>query len=429
MSLVAAIDQPKSISTWSRALVSLAGILDHIRFTACSQSLTLLAVNSSRTTHGEVVFNCQFFREFSLKTASIMPEGFQVNESDHSRSTYSFIVSSKHIVVLFKNLDAANLSYICLQADCHHDVPIMRRYKLMVEILTKKLIVKKYQMNYQPVLHHAVDIPREYKQDYEEGNARYFMVETATLKLFFDMVPVSTEDFRIDVKTSKILFGAYTKQILKDHQCLKQPMLITILMAVDELTDSNLGDISVLVNFRLKDFRNFISLCGYLGGEGDEDLERGCFETFFKANGDPIVFEHTAPNIVTRFIQITAEDGDEPKEDDRKKHILAGHTIHRVSPRKPAPDFARTHFSPGKPKSFPEVARREQTPSRDYGYDNFDLRQSSPADIVTYGQRSTLVEPPAKRSHVEEDTDYGTSDDDKALGPTQVSNKPKSLFD
>lgn len=430
MSFVAAIDQARNKTTWSRAVIALASVLDHIQFSISSESLTLSAVNSSRTTHGEIVFDCLFFRDYAFHTSSIMREGYLVDSRDSTRSAYSFIVSSKHMVVLFKNLDSANLSYICLQADFHEDVPITRRYKLLVEVLTKKLIVKKYQMNYQPVSRRSVEIPALYKQDYEEGNARYLRMDTATLKLFFDMVPVTTEDFRIDVKAAKILFGAYTKQILKDREYLKQPMLITILMAVDELMDLNLGEYTVLVSFRLKDFRNFINLCTHMAGkEGDEELEPDCFELFFKTNGDPIVFEHKAPSLVVRFIQITADDA-ETVDTRGKKFTLPAPVVHRISPKKPQQDmtnrFNRKPLVPHRQDSNQYTESRQSLE-----YDDFDsARQSSPADIVTYGKRAStpVTAESLKRARVEEDTDYGTSDEEE-LGPTQANTKPKSLFD
>lgn len=446
MSLVAAIDTPKNISVWSKSVSSLAAILEHIRFTVCETHLILLAVNSSRTTNGEIVFTTQFFRELTFSTEGITHEGLDADEVDFALSKYSFVVSSRHMVMLFKNIDSSNLNYICLRVECRSDTPMARKYKLMVEVLTKKLIVKKFHMNYQPVTGDLNEIVSKYKSEYEEGYVHHFLAETATFKLFLDMVSVATEDFSIEAKQSKIVFGAYTKQILKDREFLKQPMLVTILMSTEELMDTNLGDVDVVVNFRLKDIRNFITLCTGLKSDTSDAEVLGLepnFDAYFKQNGDPIVFEYKNSDLIATFIQITAEDPAKPelKSDGKSAYALPapnvqkivdstgsryGSDISGVSNTSRRVILKSNTLDLGNPQPSVFQSNRTEEPE---DFDSF--RYSNSPQTVTYGKRaSTPINESAKRSRA--DTDYSTSDEEAPgeFGPTQHDTyKPQSLFD
>ncbi|PSK39610.1 hypothetical protein C7M61_001410 [Candidozyma pseudohaemuli] len=432
MSFVAAIDSSKNISSWSRAVNALAQVLDQIKITISGLALTLLAINPSRTSSGEILFERLFFREFSFDTANISPVGFKIDENDHNYLSYSCIVSSKHMVVLFKNLDAASLSYICLRLDCYDGVPRNKEFKLFVEILTKKMIVKKYLVNYQPVLPQELPIPRIYKKDFDNGKCKHLMMELNTMKSFLDMVPLSTEDFKVDVKQTKILFVAFTRQVLKDKELLKQAMLITILMAIDELMELNLDGTTSSINFRLKDYRTFINCCTSMGDlthSDDNLLPEPLFEAYFKGGGDPLVVEHNSGPVLVRLIILTAGTG-EPQDGDenRDKYILQGHTIHKVP---------ESHITRAKPTSLISKGRLDNAtgqgrePSYEPDFNSF--QSSSMGDIVTYGKRGSTPtsEAPAKKAKTkatDADTDYSTSDEEAELGPTQQNNKPTSLF-
>lgn len=451
MSFMAAIDSPANLATWSRVVISLATILEHICVSISGAELTLLAINSSRTTHGEILFGSGFFHDYKFNTGSILPEGFLADENDYSRSTYSFVVASKHMLVLFKNLDAHNLNYVCLQADCHSSTPPMRRNKLMVEVLTKKLLVKKYQMSYLPVEHTGSTIGTKYKAEIQEGRGHFYMMETAIMKQFFDMVPLGTEDFSLDIKTAKILFGAFTKQVVRDREYLKQPMLMTISMAVNELMDTNLGDTTVSLSFRLKDFRNFISLCMALKlglGESEYYGTDPHYEAYFKQMGDPIFFESRTQHLVVRFIQLTTDDSG---SGESKKYVLPAPTIPRprveperrsgkrksgISVREEALSFGESVGSGEKRTHLENTSHRESIANTNYSdqsphrpdYDDFSALDDGLYHMVTYGKRTSSPKktPPPKET---EDTDYNTSDSEKNLGPTQMTNKPKSLFE
>lgn len=413
MSFVAAIDLSKNMTVWSRAILSLALVSDQMKLCISRASVTVSAVNASRTTHGEITFDLRFFREYTFDPSGVHEEGYEP-----SHECYSLVVSSKHMMVLFKNLDASNLDYVCLRIDCKESTPLSKAFKVLVEMLSKKMIVKKYQVGYQPVLYNTQEITAAYKKDYENGQCRYLRMELATIKLFLDMVPLATEDFMIEVKGHKILFNAHTRQIVKDRELLKQPMLITIAMALDELLDLNLHEQHASVNYRLKDFRNFVNVAMAVkdnAAEEDDLQAETPFDAYFKSNGDPIVLENDCSSITVRFVQITADDGEHKPKEDTKRYVLSGHTIQKAQDR--GESLRPVSEPPAEPPAEPE----------DYFDDTF-------GDIVTYGKRPglDLPSPPRKQPHVDENTDYLTSAEDEdihMLGPTQHATKPKSLFD
>lgn len=413
MSFTAAIHGTQNLSAWTRALLALAGVSDQIRVAVSKSTVLLQAVNASRTTHGEIEFPTAFFEDYAFHTSSILPEGYH---ADGDRSSYSLLVALKHVAMLFRSLDPASVDYVCLRVDCSTATPALRRYKLHVEMLTKKLVLKKYQMNYSPVEHHQTPIPQLYKHD---DSVRFFRIDTSVFKLFLDMVPVATEDFSITVKPHKINFGAYTRQIVKDRELLKQPMLIVILMDTGELCESNMAGVEDTVNFRLKDFRIFVNLALAMK---DDDSD-SCIDAYFRRSGDPILLEHTS-HAKVQFIHITtadsadSADATEPERAPKDQYVLSGHVVKKVE---------NAAASVG-----PSFTKQSSVPPAD----DFDFDSSYG---VTYGKEPTpdarpekrrasplAAESPKKARH--DDTDYGTSDEETAYGPTQVP-KPKSLFD
>ena len=90
------------------------------------------------------------------------------------------------------------------------------------------------------------------------------MIDQVIPKQFLEMVPASAEDFKIEIKSDRVLFSGYTKQIIKDRDYLKQPMAVTVTISLEELTDTNLlllnpndKPISKMINFGMRDFKNF----------------------------------------------------------------------------------------------------------------------------------------------------------------------------
>lgn len=435
MSFVATIDETPNITTWARSVVALATVSDLIRFAVSGRTLSIHAVNSSRTTHAEMVFLRPFFREYTFNPTSILAEGFHEDETDHEDSCYSFIVTLRHVVMLFRSLDAANVSYVSLRVDCTPTTTAARRYKLNIEVLTKRLVLKKYQVAYQPVEYQKTAIANFYKL----ADVHFFKTEHAVLKLFLDMAPVSTEDFSIAVKPHKVTFGAFTKQILKDRELLKQPMLITILIATDELADTNMEDVEAAVSFRLKDFRTFVNLVANIRELPDESDKTCHVEAYFRRSSDPIVFEYTSNRFLVQFIQITAADEHSEKD---PRYVLAGPVVSKLDTPAPAP-IHKPHRSIGAsalastrhPSSIVSMLQSQSAlqlvnSGNSTNSAHTDLEAPEPEGYVTYGSRQpTPVELESRKRPREDDTDYATSEEETGFGPTQMANKPKSLFD
>lgn len=427
MSFVAAINNPRNISTWTRACVALAGVSDQISFTVLDATLSMLAVSSSRTTHAEVQFTRDFFKDLAFSTDSIISDGFRDRETGPA---YSFVVASKHLGMLLKNSDPHGLNYVCLRVECSTGTPAMRKYKLNVEILTKKLVLKKYQIGFQPVDFENTDIPARYNANLQENDVYMFSIQAPIIKLFLDTAHASTEDFGVEVKGSKIIFSAYTKLVVKDRDYLKQPMLIGILMAIDDLEESNLNGAQISLNFRLRDLRIFLGLVATLRAEAkamdalSPDLN---FDALFKDPGDPILFQYKGTDLTINFILITADDSGISPRLEPANYVLHAPVVLKKRGLDPEP----TRENPHKRKK-----RSSPTPE----YDNFDVFEPS-LPHVTYGRESSTPAPILAEitpneydndghENANDDTEYSTSGEESntEFGPTQARDKLKSLF-
>lgn len=437
MSFVAAIDDLRNILKWCRCCVSLAGVSDQIIVTFTLSSLSIQAMNSSKTTHGVMTFAGPFFKEFTYDTAHILQDCVQ--KTGGSLAKLSFVVSSKHLVMLFKNLQASSLNYICLNVDCASDTPRIRRYKLNVEIYTKKLILKKYQVNYQPVSIDDISIFQQYDALLEESQINHLVIDNTILKLFIDMVPTPTEDLKIEVKLTKINFCAYTKQVLKDRDYLKQPMLVTISMAVEELEDTTLGEVTVSLSLRLRDFRNFVNLLSGLRSDASQDANSGDATTelsaLFKEPGDPIVLQYKGLDLVIQFIQMTTTDNESRSENSKLKFALRAPILKQRSemPIEPLPE----HSSVVQSSSHAPLPPGPQDSLLGISLENYESMRGPEITIAQH--RDPLPSEASRfqngfgsnrRSRPGELTD-DSSDGEATLefGPTQPHKKPKSLFD
>lgn len=504
MTFVAVVDSDRHKFMWSRAILSLAGIADHIKFIVSADTLSVSAVNHTKTTHAEIIFQKSFFYEYSADFSDITPEGYDEDVDDIGLSSYSFLVNSRNLAILFKNMDVSGLEYICFKANWQQSAPETMKFKLLVEIKTRKLIIKKYQTNYQPVARNKLTVSTIYKlrlliqqnraddEPDPEDPVRYIMIEQLIPKQFLETLPSATEDFKIEVSNSKILFTGLTKQVMKDRDYLKQPMSVTITLSLDELSQTNLiaeeEDEETAarnsINFGLKDFRNFINLASSFtnssgtsgAGDGNDQYlnltsttsDDAHLKVYYKQPGDPILFElRTNPHVLIEYVQITSDDslrdidGDTsaPRRSDGLG--LQAHVIQKVRREQIMPNSGSVVFSqprgashkrlPIAPSAVRYLSEKSGSVARSFTRTPLvspapilALAESYEDDFVTYGDReeSPHAGPLAKRQRVQEDeaTDYSQSDDDGewdgrpqveelALGPTQADLKPKSILD
>lgn len=418
MSLVAATDQTRNIARFARCFLSLAVVSSQICISFTRSSLVLLAVNSAKTNKEEVTFTSSFFRDYVFDTTSILQDGY-----DKSNESFSFVVSARLIVMLFRRMDPNSVNYIYLGVDCSEAAPSLKRFKLNVEIFTKKQVLKKYQIGFQPAQFAPTDIPSRYASLHKTGQISQFSIEVTTLKQFMDMVPGSSEDFGIEAKLNKITFRAYSKHTSKETDYLKQQMLISILMAVDELPLTTLGEINIGINFRLKDFRNYINLISSFKKDLrlsiDYTDEEAAVEAFFVQPGDPILFLFQENGATVSLIQITAKDGETNHADEQTKRVFLKPPVVKSY----ATDLNDRTDLPATNVYFTGTLPAEQEENENSGlfesitYGHLEAARGSKRPLaIDYTER-------------EEREREGILEEVSELGPTQVHQKPKSLFD
>ncbi|KAK6200396.1 Rad9-domain-containing protein [Scheffersomyces amazonensis] len=508
MSFVGVLDSSIYAIVWSKCIMSLTAMSEHIKFVISDQSLSISAVNSAKTSFGGISFDREFFNEYSVDFDGIMRDGYESDEEDEdNRGFYSFIISSKHLATLFRNIDAKDLDYICFKIYWSKSAPVTMQFKFLIEIKMKTLIVKKYQTNYQPVYRTPVTISSIYKKELLDNNIqidskdriKQMMIAQIIPKQFLDMVPATTEDFKIEIKPDKTSFTAYTKQVLKDRDYLRQPMSVSISLSPEEFPNSNLSEVfenendyQFSINFRLRDFRNFLTLITYVSTSIDANITtddyvnletNDIFEISFKNPGDPIIFElQNIPNISIRFIQITTEEnnGDQPNAQAKVTTTnnslkLHSHVLHKlinnraVSRSASAPSSQRNNDLMSTTNKIISHTSKEvrgklnhsksSKTSSEVFTNNQQVRSFSPSistefdvDVITYGDESQGLEPIAKKQKVciksskrpekrmlinpNAETDYSDSEDETenpgpdnvSFGPTQLQ-RPKSIFD
>ncbi|EMG47165.1 DDC1 DNA damage checkpoint protein 1 [Candida maltosa Xu316] len=472
MAFEAEIGANKHKLMWSKSIASLASISEAIVFRISKDSLSISATNISKTSHAEIVFKKSFFSNYIVEFNNILPEGYEKGVVD-TESTYSFLVNSRHLATLFKSLDSNSVKYVCFRINWSQNSPINSRYKLFVEIKTKKLIVKKFQTSYIPVTKQPLKVAATYKDAlycqaeedfFNKSRIHHIMIDQVIPKQFLEMVPASAEDFKIDIKNEKVSFCGYTKQVIKDRDYLKQPMAVTVTISLDELTDTNLISLNPeheparkVINFGMRDFKNFLNLISFFTASSsyadqfDEDYvtlaNNDYFHIFFRNPGDPILFDlQSNQHVDVQYVQITSED----KSDLNSRNIDSDLVRKELVIDAPVPQkFGNQQVSEtpsiiAKPSSstfvnttFGKPSLRKPVPIADVSeQDQFD-------DAITYRQDSPPPPPPPRANIHDADTDYSDDDDDdnnntepptkrtlipNELGPTQLSNKAKSIF-
>ncbi|KAI5958353.1 DDC1 [Candida theae] len=479
MSFEAQIDTFKHKQIWCRSISALSAISESIHFTIKEDELSLSSVNASRTSHGEIIFKRSFFSQYEVDFSKVALEGFSKGDSAADLPpSYSFMINSKHLTALFRNFDSSNMKYAKLRIHWSDYSATSLKYKLLIDILNKKLILKKFQAGYLPITKKGIAIAKEYKNSFSEyennknqGTQRthHIMIDMVIPKEFLEMVPTGAEDFKIDIKYEKVSFGGYTKEVIKDRDYIKQPMAVTVTMGLDELADSNLVNpedppMRMLLNFGMKDFKNFLNLAGVFANSSstpqfDEEEYANLgnhsdyFHIYFRNPGDPILFDlQNNQHVDVQFIQITAGDNNQI---DNVIEIDAQKLTRKLELEKPVArspteeageinadeDDYRQNSSPEPSLRFafgklPQNRRdKVQTNNMTQHQTASHIPSEMNDDVVTYNQGSLesairnddteysdseeeFNEPPLKRRLINEEEE---------LGPTQVE-KPESIF-
>ena len=439
---VAVLQHGKSRRIWCRAVCALAAVSESIKFVISQRQLSISAINGARTAHGEIMFDRDFFHDFYVDFEQVLKDGYEAGDGtgrqhgggrDKEVSTYSFLVNSKHLVTLFKTLDVNDLEYICLKVYWNETTADVMKYKLLIEIKTKKLVVKKYQTSYQPVVRNRLLVAQEYKWQLLNGDDITFLkIDQAIPRQFLDMIPTAVDDFKLEVRSHKVMFSGIKKAVVKDRDYLKQPMAVTVTLGLRDLIETNLQEEidearRKLIGFRLRDFKTFMSLISSLGTTADEnvpdyDLDEG-LSIYLKRPGDPIVFELcNIANVNIQFVQITNAGPSEEGKEIKIPH----HVVHEVNMAPPTAPPAKRHkkmllLNPLIPSQEPSVnSGRSSSPEPRIAYD-LALRAGS-TDQLFVEEHS---QPHSRGSDSSSDSQ---SNQPSQYGPTQQSNV-KSIFD
>ncbi|CAX42778.1 DNA damage checkpoint protein, putative [Candida dubliniensis CD36] len=456
---------------WSKSIASLSNIAEAITFTITKDSISLSATNTSKTSYARIHFKKTFFNKFSVDFNNILPEGYDNGKERKEDPSYSFLINSRHMATLFKSLDSGGMKYVSFRINWSRNAPINSRYKLLIEIHTKKLIVKKFQASYTPATKQNLQIASTYKDTlskqqednlHDKTRINHIMMDQVIPKQFLEMVPASAEDFKIDIKSERISLCGYTKQIIKDRDYLKQPMAVTVTISLEELTDTNLlslnsdqEPIRKQINFGMRDFKNFLNLANFFTTPSsfserfDEDYittaNNDYFHIFFRNPGDPILFDlQNHQHAEVQFIQITSEDKSELHSKEIDANLIRKNlTIEAPIPQKIQNNNTTTTTTPSLTRPMINTVFGKPSKTRKREKDRFSnkvqLSQGTMNDDfddgVTYG-----LEPERERGNYAE-TDYSNSSGeeskeppfkkhapDQELGPTQLNNKPKSIF-
>lgn len=420
---------------WSRAILSLSAVSEYIKFIISRDELSLSAVSGTRTSHGEIKFKQAFFLEYQVQLGDWVRN--HINDDEH----YLFVVVSRNLSTLMKNMDASDLEYIVLRLMWPGEVLEEKENRLLIETKTRSLIIKKYQTSIQPVKKNPMKISEQYRQQLEKGDSvKYLVLEQHIAKLFLDMVPPIMEDFSLEFKDERIQFTGYNRQVMKDADQLRQQMSVTISLALEEVAGNHIDtSYDKVINFRLKDFRNFVNLStAYNTLQSKEEdagnptylyellaSSRRFLEILFKVPGEPILFEAKPSRYVTiLFVELTSDEG-APSE-GKNHYVLPSHVVASKPTNKTTSHNRRRAYLLEKQNSFQQLF----VPDESYHAES-QLQLVSPPVSATEEMQDTHEGQPA--SAQQNDTDYSSDENSNAsidsIGPTQIPDRPKSIFD
>lgn len=308
----------RSHQIWSKALGALASVADYIKFDIAENALTLSAINSAKTAHAAITFGHDFFERYQVVFPSNPMAGY-----NSDTSSMSFLVISAHLATLFKYADSHE--YMRLKINWTNE----SAHRLLVEVKLTKLIVKKYQTSYRPVVSRGADVRAIYKSEFRRQSRlsavldvdkiRFLVLPQPAVRRFLDTVPQAAEDFRLEVSGGKLQLTGYTREIVKDRDYLKQPMAVLVAMPTDDLRVCDVhgtgGASKLCINFRLRDFRQFVELSLFelpISREEyaplDDEKE---IDVWFRQGGDPAVFEMRTPLITIHYTHVFSDEAGE----------------------------------------------------------------------------------------------------------------------
>lgn len=421
---------------WSRAILSLSAVSEYIKFIVTVDELSVSAVSGTRTSHGEIKFGRAFFQDYQVQFGDWARNG--MHEGEH----YLFVVVSRNISTLMRNMDASDLEYIVLRLMWPGEVSEEKENRLLIEIKTRSLIIKKYQTSIQPVKKNPMKISEQYRQQMEKGDSvKYLVLEQHIAKMFLDMVPPIMEDFSLEFKDERIQFTGYNRQVMKDADQLRQQMSVTISLDLEEVAGNQIDpSYDRIITFRLKDFRNFVNLSTTYSSlqSREEDAgnptdlyellasSRGLLEILFKVPGEPILFEAKPSRYVAvLFVELTSDEG-APSE-GKNHYVLPSHVVTSKPISTLTPHNGRSAYLLEKQNSSRQLFVPDESDHAESQVQLVSWRASTTEEMQDTLERQ-------RATAQENDTDYSSDENPDhvsvdSIGPTQIPDRPKSIFD
>ncbi|GMF21756.1 unnamed protein product [[Candida] boidinii] len=282
--------------------------------------LQLTAVNFTKTSSLNCAFDKSFFKTFKIDGE--LPND-AIKGDDNKAKSFSFLVNSKNLTVLFKDCgeDSKKFKFIVIDEegnntddDSHeNDTNKVKKSRFMnkffVELDTNTGLTKKYTLNFikaKEAFDYKINSVHNHILSRQDANDRKLIensvvlpnvnrihsltISTDILRNFLSIFPSQLEDFRLEIYPNlrRILFHGYNRQQLLTQKSTSrysnnnrnystassfesQPMTLSSQLSLNDLVTENFYSTSneeedkkfrYQVSFRLRDFKIFVSLIG-----------------------------------------------------------------------------------------------------------------------------------------------------------------------
>lgn len=282
--------------------------------------LQLTAVNFTKTSSLNCAFDKSFFKTFKIDGE--LPND-AIKGDDNKAKSFSFLVNSKNLTVLFKDcgVDSKKFKFIVIDEegnntddDSHeNDTNKVKKSRFMnkffVELDTNTGLTKKYTLNFikaKEAFDYKINSVHNHILSRQDANDRKLIensvvlpnvnrihsltISTDILRNFLSIFPSQLEDFRLEIYPNlrRILFHGYNRQQLLTQKSTSrysnnnrnystassfesQPMTLSSQLSLNDLVTENFYSTSneeedkkfkYQVSFRLRDFKIFVSLIG-----------------------------------------------------------------------------------------------------------------------------------------------------------------------
>lgn len=302
-----------SRSLWTKSIAAFYTIADNFKIDIkqgtetgldeygrnCYSEVVFTSTSKTKTTVMCISFKECFFKKFQIDgEISNRQKRSKSNENQMNfASSYTMIVSSKDMNILFKDCADDSVSWKIFMLSGNEITQMVYSNKLFVEFDTKSGMKKRYSVSYRPSdvtfdnkIHYIYLKFLENQQKIDNGDdgedfdllddnddddgdddddrVHRIAMDTNIFKRFLQMFPFKLEDMKIEVcpKDGMIAFKGFNRQqiITKDDSIFKKPMTLAIKMRLSSTIYNNFKEMNddrkLQVSFRLRNFKTFIQV-------------------------------------------------------------------------------------------------------------------------------------------------------------------------